>query len=108
MGQSSSQHDKHQVGDMHTHFLDLVHFLSFLPSFSHTVNHPGEFTHSLFYLLYLHVTVPEPVSIAILVCVAGYLGRWTEEAGCQARGILKRRVFRLVRNFTLGERIVGN
>jgi hypothetical protein len=27
VGQSSSQHDKCQVGDMHTYFWDLVHFL---------------------------------------------------------------------------------
>jgi hypothetical protein len=51
--------------------------------------------------------VSEHVSIVILICVAGYLGKWIEEAGCQACGILKRRVVKPVSN-SLGEIIVGN
>jgi hypothetical protein len=39
----------------------------------------------------------------------GLSGPWdTEEVGCQACGILKRRVVSPMRNFSLGERIVGN
>jgi hypothetical protein len=44
------------------------------------------------------------MSIAILVCVFGYLRSWIEEMGFQARGILKRWVVRPVSN-SLGERI---
>jgi hypothetical protein len=51
--QGSSQHDKCQVGNMHTYSLDLVHF----PSFPH-----DSFTHSLSGHPYLAVTIPIPVS----------------------------------------------
>jgi hypothetical protein len=54
----------------------------------------------------IHVPVPIPVSVAIPVPIPvpvpvsmpGYLGRWTEEVGYQACGILKRRVFMPVSN----------
>ena len=92
MVQSSSQHDKCQVGNIHTYILDLVHF-PIIPSL---------FTHSLSCPLYLSVTITVPI------LVPSYLERWTEEVGFQARGRLKRQVVRIMRNFSLGERIVGN
>jgi hypothetical protein len=58
------------------------------------------------------VPVPIPVSlpipITVHVFVPGYLVRWTEEAGCEAHGILKRWVVKIMRNLSLGERIDGN
>jgi hypothetical protein len=36
--QGSSQHDKCQVGNMHTYSLDLVHFPIILSSFLHSLN----------------------------------------------------------------------
>jgi hypothetical protein len=55
----------------------------------------------------LTITIPELVSIAIHVCVVGYLGSWNKEAACQARGILKRQVVRPVRS-SLSKIIVGD
>ena len=94
MGQRSSQHDKCEVGSMHTYRLDLVHF-------------PSSFTHSFSSPWYLHVTVIVPIPIPVPVLVHGYIRSLIEEAGCQAHGILKRWVVRPVRNY-LGERIVEN
>jgi hypothetical protein len=64
----------------------------------------------MYLLVTIHVPVslPIPVFVPVHVFVPGYLGRWTEEAGCQTRGILKRRVVRPVSNFSLGEIIVGS
>jgi hypothetical protein len=39
-GQGSSQHDKCQVGNMHTYSLDLVHFPIIPSSFTHSFNCP--------------------------------------------------------------------
>jgi len=64
-------------------------------------------THLVIYPPYLTITVPKLVSITIHVCVAGYLGRWNEEAGYQACGILKRQVVTPMIS-SLGERIVGD
>jgi hypothetical protein len=61
VGQSSSQHDKCQFGNMHTYSLDLVHF-PFIPS---------SFTHSFSFPLYLPVTIP--VLVPIPVPIPGYL-----------------------------------
>jgi hypothetical protein len=57
---------------------------------------------------YLLVTILVLVPIPIHVPIPSNIRSWTEEAGCQARGILKRWVVRPVRNFSLGERIDGN
>jgi hypothetical protein len=46
--QGSSEHDKCQVGNMHTYSLDLVHFLIILSSFLHSPS----------FHLYLIVTIP--------------------------------------------------
>ena len=90
MVQSSSQHDKCQVWNMHTYSLELVHFPIIPSSLTHSLNSP----------LYLPITVLELVFVPIPVCVVGYLGRWTKEAGCHVCGILKRRVVRPVRNLS--------
>ena len=77
--QGSSQHDKCQVGNMHTYSLDFVHFLII----------PSLFTHSFSCPLYLLDT--------ITISVPWLAGSWTEEAGCQACGRLKRQVVRPMR-----------
>jgi hypothetical protein len=71
VGQSSSQHDKCEVGNMHTYSLYLVHFP--IPSIiqSSIQSILGGFMQSVSCPLYLHVTLPEPVSIPIPICVAG-------------------------------------
>jgi hypothetical protein len=52
--QGSSQHDKCQVGNMHTYSLDLVHFPIILSSFLHSINcHP-------YPVVTMHVHVPIP------------------------------------------------
>jgi hypothetical protein len=61
--QSSSQHDKCQVGNMHTYSLDLVNLSghSFIPS---------SFTHSFNFPSYLPVPVPIPIPTPIPVHVS--------------------------------------
>jgi hypothetical protein len=101
VGQSSPQHDKCQVGNMHTYSLDLVHFpihfiiiqsiiqLSYVPSC--TCIHTCTYTYTcICSYTYTHTCTR--------VSMPGYLGRWTEEVGYQACGILKIRVFMPVSN----------
>jgi len=90
VGQSSSQHEKCQFGNMHTYSLDLVHFPII----------PSSFTWSFNYPMYLLIT--------ITIYVPWLARIWTEEAGCHAHRILKRQVVKPVRILSLGERIVEN
>jgi hypothetical protein len=70
VGQSSSQHDKCQVGNMHTYSLELVHFGgAFIHSCDHSVIHSriyGSFTHSGSCHAYLPITVPIGVQACTL------------------------------------------
>jgi hypothetical protein len=84
VGQSSSQHDKCQVGDMHTYYWDLVHFGGFFPRFG------GQF-----------LSIIPSIRKAFDIEEA-------KEPGYQAHWILKRRVVRPMIIFTLGERFTGN
>jgi hypothetical protein len=52
--QGSSQHDKCQVGNMHTYSLDLVHFPIILSSLFHSLNC------YLYLVVTIHVTIPIP------------------------------------------------
>jgi hypothetical protein len=55
VGQSSSQHDKCQVGNMHTYSLDLVHFSI------HSSFHHHSLTHSVVLVPSILYPVPVPV-----------------------------------------------
>jgi hypothetical protein len=94
VGQSSSQHDKCQVGNMHTKILDLVHFHhSIVPPFFHT--RISVVLHNFLLLsLYMYCIQTNTIHVLVLVPVPSYLRRWTEEMGCQTHGILMRRVVR--------------
>jgi hypothetical protein len=75
--QGSSQHDKCQVGNMHTYSLDLVHFPIILSSLLHSLS----LSSIPFYYYHLYL----------------YLGIFgVEEVGFQARGLLKKWVIRPV------------
>jgi hypothetical protein len=74
--QGSSQHDKCQVGNMHTYSLDLVHFPIILSSFLHS----------------LHTII---CTLCVTMYLYLYLGIFgVEEVGCQAHGLLKKWVVR--------------
>jgi hypothetical protein len=92
--QSSSQHEKCQVGNMHTYSLDLVHFP--IHSFIHYI-----IIHSLIQLSHvplryfhctciIHESVSIPVHVPVPMHVPSEIRSWTKEAGCQAHGILNR------------------
>jgi hypothetical protein len=69
VSQSGSQHDKGQVGNMHTYNLDLVHF----PNHSIIIQRLIQL--SIVPLCYYHCTVPIPIptSIAIHVPIPVYV-----------------------------------
>jgi hypothetical protein len=66
VGQSSSQHDKFQVGDIHAYILDLVHFPSF---HRHSLTHSVVLRTFMYLYLYLYLLVHVPV----LVCIPVYI-----------------------------------
>jgi hypothetical protein len=72
--QGSSQHDKCQVGNMHTYSLELVHFPRNLSSFLHSLNyHP-------YPVVIVHVPVPGKIWSGR----GGLSSSWTiEETSCQ-------------------------
>ena len=111
MDQSSFQHDKCQVGDIHTYHGDLVHLHTFFlhHPYDHSYDHIShdyfhhsviqsiihENVHTNWAIFRIFMIVPEPVSIAILCSCnwlaweldwrSGLSSPWhIEEAGCQA------------------------
>jgi hypothetical protein len=108
VGQSSSHHDKCQVGDMHTYIFDLVHFGGIRSPFTHSFSFPSYRHVPVPIYVLVHVRVTVHVLVPVPVAVTGKIRSWTEEVIFQARGIFKRSCFRPVRNFYLSERIVGN